>query len=336
MRLVRYEGNPILKPNPEHPWESMVTTNPGAWYDEARGEVLLLYRAAGFDEQHVIRLGLARSRDGRHFERQPEPVFGPSIDGFDAGCVEDPRVVRMNDYFYITYASRPFPPGQYWLNDHLPYRAPACPPEFPQRLRSNATATGLALTRDFKTFIRAGQITDPLVDDRNAILFSERIGGEFWMLHRPMEWLGRSYGTDYPAIWVAHGRDLLSMRDSRLLCTAQQPWERKIGANTPPIRTEYGWLLLYHAVGPDSRYRLGAMLLKLDEPTRVLHRTPEWLLEPEMDYEVDGMYAGCVFPCGKVVIDGVLHVYYGGADRFVGLATCPLDELLRHLRSCPA
>ncbi len=111
MRLQRYEGNPILKPNPDHPWESMVTTNPGAWYDRERREVLLLYRAAGFDEQHVIRLGLARSSDGRHFEREPEPVFGPSRDGFDAGCVEDPRITKMGDYFYITYASRPFPRG---------------------------------------------------------------------------------------------------------------------------------------------------------------------------------------------------------------------------------
>jgi predicted GH43/DUF377 family glycosyl hydrolase len=257
------------------------------------------------------------------------------VDGFDAGCVEDARIVKMGDYFYVTYASRPFPPGQYWLNNHLPQRVSTCPPEFPQRLRSNATATGLALTRDFTTFIRAGQITDPLVDDRNAILFPERINGEFWMLHRPMEWLGRGFGTDHPAIWVSHGHDLLSMRHARLLCTARQPWERKIGANTPPLRTEYGWLVLYHAVGPDSRYRLGAMLLKLDEPTRVLHRTPDWLLQPEKEYEVDGMYAGCVFPCGKVVIDGVLHVYYGGADRFVALATCPLDELLKYLRSCP-
>jgi len=102
------------------------------------------------------------------------------------------------------------------------------------------------------------------------------------------------------------------------------------------LRTEYGWLTLYHAVGADNRYRLGALLLKLDDPSQVLHRTTDWLLQPEKDYEVDGMYAGCIFPCGKVVIDGVLHVYYGGADRFVGVARCSLNELLAYLRKCPA
>jgi len=336
MKLERFEGNPILRPNPQNAWESMVTTNPGAWYDEQRKEVLLLYRAAGYDEQHVIRLGLARSRDGVHFERQAQPVFEPSRDGFDAGCVEDPRITRMGEHYYITYASRPFPPGQYWLNDHAPYRAPKCPPEFPRHLRCNATATGLALTRDFKTFIRAGRITDPMIDDRDAILFPEQVGGQYWMLHRPMEWVGRGYGTEHPAIWIARGHDLLNLRESRLLCTAKYDWERKIGANTPPLRTEYGWLTLYHAVGADNRYRLGALLLKLDDPSQVLHRTTDWLLQPEKDYEVDGMYAGCIFPCGKVVIDGVLHVYYGGADRFVGVARCSLNELLAYLRKCPA
>ncbi|HRX87422.1 MAG TPA: glycosidase, partial [Phycisphaerae bacterium] len=114
------------------------------------------------------------------------------------------------------------------------------------------------------------------------------------------------------------------------------PWEeRKIGANTPPLRTRHGWLVLYHGVGTDSRYRVGAMLLDLHEPARVLHRTPEWILQPEAPYELDGPYVGCVFPCGQVVINGTLFVYYGAADRFVAVATCRLDDLVRHLLDCP-
>ena len=112
MKLERYDGNPILSPNPKNAWESEVTTNPGAWYDEKTGTVYLLYRAAGADPEHKIHLGLAVSNDGYNFERtSDQPVFSPSVDGFDAGCVEDPRIVRMGNYFYVTYACRPFPPG---------------------------------------------------------------------------------------------------------------------------------------------------------------------------------------------------------------------------------
>ena len=90
-----------------------------------------------------------------------------------------------------------------------------------------------------------------------------------------------------------------------------------------------------HAVGTDKFYRLGALLLSLDEPSRVLHRTPDWLMEPEAEYEIEGFYRGACFPCGTVVIDGTLFVYYGAGDKFCALATCNFEELLNHLLSCP-
>ncbi|MBL7189372.1 MAG: hypothetical protein ISS70_23835 [Phycisphaerae bacterium] len=110
----------------------------------------------------------------------------------------------------------------------------------------------------------------------------------------------------------------------------------KIGINTPPVKTRHGWLTIYHAVGSDKYYRLGALLLDLKDPSTVLHRTTDWIMQPEEDYEIDGYYRGCVFPCGKVVIDGTLFVYYGAADKYVGLATCRLDELIDYVLSCPA
>lgn len=335
LQLARYKGNPIIRPNPAHDWESLVTTNPGAWYDEENGQVMLLYRAAGDDPEHVVRLGLAVSEDGYHFERPTEPAFSPSDDGFDAGCVEDPRIVRMDDYFLVTYATRQFPPGEYWLSGRARYQPPTLPDVLPYTLRTNATSTGLLVTRDFRSFIRAGRMTDPTIDDRDVILFPEKIGGKFYMLHRPMEWVGDGYGPQHPSMWITSGDDLLKMSESTLLAVGKYDWETKIGGSTPPIRTAFGWLTIYHAVGPDKRYRLGAMLLDLEYPTVVLHRTPHFLLEPEADYELQGPYTGCVFPCGKVVIDGMLFVYYGAADRYCALATCPLDELLDHLVSCP-
>ena len=115
------------------------------------------------------------------------------------------------------------------------------------------------------------------------------------------------------------------------------PWEAfKLGINTPPIKTPYGWFTLYHAVGEDKFYRLGAVLLDLDEPGLVRHRTPDWLLQPEADYEIEGFYRGCCFPCGAVVIEGTLFVYYGGADKYCCVATCNFQDLLNHLLQCPA
>jgi predicted GH43/DUF377 family glycosyl hydrolase len=338
MKLIRYKGNPILSPNPANEWESMVTTNPGAWYDEEKREVILVYRAAGFDPEHRIYFGLATSGDGYNFKRvSDEPVFGPSVDGFDAGCVEDPRIVKMGDYYYITYAARPFPPGEYWLpDDQKRYQPPVLPDEAPYAIRSNSTATGLLITKDFKSFVRAGRITNPMSDDRDVILFPEKINGRFYMMHRPMNWIGPKYGTDYPAMWISSSTDLLNWEDSKLLATGKYEWEQgKIGGNTPPLRTKAGWLTIYHAVGADKHYRLGAMLLDLEDPSKVLYRTADWILQPEEKYELEGYYNGVVFPCGNVIIDGTLFVYYGGADKYVGIATCPLDDLIKYMMSCP-
>jgi len=204
-------------------------------------------------------------------------------------------------------------------------------------ISANATSTGLLLTKDFKTYIRTGRITDPLLDDRDVILFPEKIDGKYIMMHRPLEWVGDEYGTKSPAIWISAADDLLGFRKSKLLATAKYGWEcGKIGINTPPVKTKHGWLTIYHAVGSDKHYRLGALLLDLKDPSKILHRTTDWIMQPEEDYEINGYYRGCVFPCGKVVIDGTLFVYYGAADKYVALATCRLDELLDYLLSCPA
>jgi len=153
-----------------------------------------------------------------------------------------------------------------------------------------------------------------------------------------MSWVGPQYGTEHPAMWISFSEDLLHWPQSTLLAAAKEDWECKIGGNTPPIRTPHGWLTLYHAVGPDRYYRLGAMLLDLNNPARVTHRTKDWIFQPEEWYETQGCYdgGGVVFPCGKVVINDTLFVYYGAADKYVGLATCKLSELLDYLLSCPA
>lgn len=112
MKLIKCTQNPILSPNPNNYWENLVVCNPGAWHED--GIFYMLYRAAGDDEEHFIRVGLATSTDGINFKRESnEPVFGPSSNGPDMGGVEDPRIIKFDNEFYVTYAYRPYPPGRY-------------------------------------------------------------------------------------------------------------------------------------------------------------------------------------------------------------------------------
>ena len=117
----------------------------------------MLYRAAGDDKEHVIRLGLAVSENGFDFRRVGDsPVFGPSADGPDGGCVEDPRIVKFDNEFYITYAYRAHAPGQYWTFAHDVVRLPQCGAYAPAAMAQNLGNTGLAVTTDFRNFRPAG------------------------------------------------------------------------------------------------------------------------------------------------------------------------------------
>jgi beta-1,2-mannobiose phosphorylase / 1,2-beta-oligomannan phosphorylase len=331
MKFIKSDANPIIKPNPDNAWESLVTCNPGAWYEN--GTFYLLYRGAGHDEAHLIHLGLATSQDGIHFERyENNPVMSPTPEGFDAGCVEDPRIVKFDDLFYVTYAYRPFPPGQYWLKKHHDHGWPMGH-HTPKGLWENTTNTGLAISKDLKSFKKLGRITQHQIDNRDVILFPEKINGKFVMLHRPVQWTGEKYGTDVPSIWLAYSDDLMSWQGDHLLAKPEFDWEsKKIGGSTPPLKTKDGWLVIYHGVSKDDeQYRVGAMLLDLNDPKKIIARSSKFLMEPEHPYETDGYYTGCVFPTGNVIVGDTLYMYYGGADRFVCVATISVSELLKEL-----
>ena len=340
MKLKRYEGNPILSPCLDHPWEDLAVFNPAVYYDEAQKEFIMLYRAAESHPDYKCYFGLAKSNDGYHFDRvSDQPCLNISVEGFDGATIQDPRIIKMGDWFYVTYACRHFPFGQFWVPDgRKKYIKPDVPDEAPRYLRINATLTGLAMTRDFKTWIRAGWLTDPLLDDRDVILFPEKINGQFAMLRRPLEWVGPKYGTTEACAWISLADDLMGLANApaRMVIKNKYPWEVfKMGFNTPPIRTPHGWFVIYHAVGVDKFYRLGAVLLDLNDPSKVLHRSPDWLMQPEADYEIEGFYRGAIFPCGAVVVNGTLFVYYGAGDQYCAVATCNFNELVQHLLTCP-
>jgi predicted GH43/DUF377 family glycosyl hydrolase len=156
------------------------------------------------------------------------------------------------------------------------------------------------------------------------------------MLHRPGSWVGPEYGCDKPSMWLTFGSDMLCWSEEFLLAQPVFDWEgRKIGGSTPPIRTGAGWLVLYHGVDDKIVYRVGAMLLDLNDPRMVLGRTPRPILEPEADYERVGLIPNVVFPCGNVVIGDELFVYYGGADKYCCVATCSLGELIDYILANP-
>ncbi|GAA3602372.1 glycosidase [Flavivirga amylovorans] len=336
IRLKKHENNPILSPNPLNEWESLVVCNPGVWYEN--GKFSMLYRAAGDDEEHLIRFGLAESVDGINFARvSNDPVFSPSVDGPDMGGVEDARIIKFGDEFYITYAYRPFPPGQYWKFEHDVIRLPESGEDTPLVYKNNIANSGLVISKDLRTFKRLGRVTSSNLDDRDVILFPEKINGKFAMLHRPKEWIGEKYGTNYPAIWIRFSEDLMVWEEpsTLLLAGREDSWEVKIGGSTPPLKTKEGWLIIYHGVenGGLGYYRVGAALLDINDPTKVIGRIKDWIMEPEHDYEINGYYNGCVFPTGNVIIEDTLYVYYGGADKYVGLATCSVNELLGQLKN---
>ncbi|HIZ20128.1 MAG TPA: glycosidase [Firmicutes bacterium] len=329
MKLTKYENNPILSANPENDWESLCVLNPAVWYEPAEDTFYMLYRAAGNDATHYIHLGLATSKDGFHFERRSDqPFLSPDINGPDGGCIEDPRLTKMGDTYYIVYAARTYAPGQYWSADWKPLGDRDV--EGVHFVQANNAVSHLAVTKDFRTVKRLGRISDSRFDDRDVILFPERVNGQYVRLSRPVERVGQEYGCTVPSIFISFSDDLMEWGEPQLLMTAEEWWQdKKMGGSCPPIKTPKGWLHLFHGVASrDDGYRVGAALLDLDNPAKVIGRTADFIMEPEFDYETSGYYNGCVFPTGNAVKGDTLYVYYGAADKFVCAATCRLSELL--------
>ncbi len=335
--LKRFEGNPVLEPVPGA-WDCVSVFNPGAILKD--GRVYMLYRAVSDLGRYVSRFGLAISEDGYSFERASDRfVFEPQ-ERYEVGGVEDARITPDDGGFLITYAAVSKEPGPVYadmdffrISREDPYcRRPGVPPLGP-------SYTGLLRSADLASFTQEGLITPAGIDDRDGVLFPERIGGRYVMLHRPSTWVGPEYGTDTPAIWLAYSEDLkhwdYGERGEHLLMGSEEAWEEgKIGAGAPPVRTDAGWLVIYHGVDHRHVYRVGVALLDLDDVTSVIARTDDFLLEPENDYERVGIIPNVVFPTAAVWEPGhELLVYYGAADRVCGLATADMDELLDCLLS---
>lgn len=323
MKLRRYEGNPILKPRGDG-WESLEAYNPAAVYLD--GKIHLLYRATGDYVNYVSNLGHAIFDENLNLvERFDDPCFTPSLELWERS-VEDARLIPLAGRLYMTYVITATPCPPYSVRRRLGL------PPVPQ-VRTRISLAEVTCESDRMSFQRLGIITPYGSNQRDTVLFPEKIGGRYAALHRPSAWIGPDYPTDIPGIWFAFLDDLSGgMHGHRLVMKSEQRWEgRKIGPGAPPIKTDEGWLLIYHGVSKNREYRAGAALLDLEEPWKVIARLSEPILEPEEEYERVGDVPNVVFPEGAVTIGDELIVFYGGADEVCCAATVNRDALVNYL-----
>ncbi|MFA5936254.1 MAG: glycosidase [Candidatus Paceibacterota bacterium] len=317
LKLEKSPSNPIIMPRP-YSWESKATFNPTAFIEGDK--IHLIYRAIGDSDVSV--LGYASSLDGHHlierpvfpvyqqfgiFVRSGEPINYISGGGWSGGC-EDPRVTLLGDTVYMLYTA-----FDGWGSVRI-------------------AMTSIKLS-DFKNkrwnWQKPVLISPPGEIHKNWVLFPEKINGKFAILH-----------SISPEILIDYIDNLNNFDGTKFIKSIHQyhpQWRLREkgmrGVGPAPIKTKIGWLVLYHAMekNDSSRYKLWAMILDLNSPTKILYRSKTPILEPEEYYENEGFKAGVVYSCGAIVKDENLFVYYGGADSVACLAQIKLSELLDDL-----
>jgi beta-1,4-mannooligosaccharide/beta-1,4-mannosyl-N-acetylglucosamine phosphorylase len=300
----RYEGNPILKPD-NWPYPANAVMNPAAI--NLNSETLLLVRVE--DMRGFSHLTVARSSDGfTNWRIDPHPTLEANHSSQEERWgLEDPRIIWLEEQkqFAITYVS----------------------------FSEGGPVVSLAITKNFKTFARLGNMLPP--EDKDACLLPRRFKGRFALIHRPIV-RGEAH------MWISFSPDLKHWGDHRtLIMTRHAYWDcHRVGLACQPIETQHGWMTFYHGVRATAAgaiYRLGLALLDLDEPWRVLRRSDEWILGPHEIYERVGDVGGVVFPTGVTVKRETdqLNLYYGAADSTVAAATAKFSECVDYIMSCP-
>jgi predicted GH43/DUF377 family glycosyl hydrolase len=251
----------------------------------------------------ISHLRVVYSHDGRTIDANAGPLFLPADEMEEFG-LEDPRITRLGDRFYITYVA---------VSRHGP-------------------ATALASTTDFKTLERHGVVFCP--ENKDVVLLPAQVGGQYVAIHRPLG----NMPFCRPEMWIATSSDLEHWGEHRYLFGGAGDWEDgRVGAGAPPIAVPGGWLEIYHgnrrpvAVGEVGAYCAGAMLLAKDDPGRILTVSREPLLEPECDFEKEGFVSNVVFPTAVVEEGERLLIYYGASDKYCAMVEVSRDEVLQSL-----
>ena len=295
--IKRYEDNPILtKDDVPYP----VVTVHNAAVTKYNNKYIMVFRSHLHNGRSI--LGLAESENGYYFRVHETPFMAPSKEGifreYEEYGVEDPRIIFIDGEYLITYSA----------------------------YSRHGVRIGLAKTKDFKTVERYSLITE--ADYRNTVIFPEKFNGLYARLDRPHSEISPW------SIWISYSPDLKFWGESKLIMKPMQyHWdEMKIGPGAPPIKTDKGWLNIYHGVFPTmdgSVYRLGVALHDLEDPSIINGISDDWILQPEEPYEITGYVHNVVFTCGAVPEnDGTVKIYWGGADTVMNVGTANINELV--------
>jgi len=295
--IERYTANPILTRD-DIPYAVETVHNAGITrYD---GRIIMLFRSHLRSGRSII--GIAESEDGFKFTARPKPFMTPAAKGifaeYEAFGVEDCRIACIDGEYLITYSA----------------------------YSRHGVRIGLAKTRDFQSVERVSLISQ--ADMRNVALFPARFNGRYARLDRPHSEISPW------SIWISWSPDLVHWGDSEeLIKPVQYHWdESKIGPGATPIRTDRGWLSIYHGVFETmdgAVYRLGVALHDLDNPAKVIGVSDEWVLAPQDPWELTGYVHNVVFSCGAVEDDdGGVKIYWGGADTVMCAGSARLDDLV--------
>ena len=304
----RYEGNPILSVE-DWPYKANSVFNAAA--AQVEGKILLLARVE--DYRGISHLTVAGSSDGVtnwKIDKKPTLLAQPDKYPEEIWGIEDPRITWIEEI-------------KKWAICYTAYS-------------KGGPLVSLAMTKDFVEFERLGVVMPP--EDKDAALFPVKFGGRWAMLHRPVA-RTLMFGAN---IWLSFSPDLKHWGDHQEIIRARMGgwWDaNKIGLCAPPMETKDGWLILYHGVrstASGSIYRLGLTMLDMENPTKIIRRTEEWIFGPKAHYEREGDVDDVVFPCGWINKDGKIYMYYGAADSRICLATADFSDVLDYIMSCPS
>jgi beta-1,2-mannobiose phosphorylase / 1,2-beta-oligomannan phosphorylase len=304
--FVRSRKNPILTID-DWPYRANTVFNPAAAIVD--GKTLLLVRVE--DHRGFSHLTVARSEngvDGWKIDSKPTLMPDPINHPEEIYGIEDPRITYMEEMgkWAVVYTA----------------------------FSESGPLPALAFTTDFRNFDRIGPTLPP--DNKDAALFPVRFNGKWAMIHRPAP----TFHSLKANIWISFSTDMTEWGSHEVLMFAREGgwWDAyKIGLSPQPLRVPDGWLIMYHGVrqtSPKITYRLGLALLDLKDPRKVLHRSEGYVFGPIEPYERSGDVNDVVFPCGWVVWNDELRIYYGGADTNVSMASAKLNDILEFIKSC--
>ena len=295
--VKRYINNPILTKE-DVPYQVATVHNAGVV--KYNDKYVMLFRSHLHNGRSII--GIAESKDGYNFKVGAEPFLTPSTDSkfgeYEEYGVEDVRISQIEDEFLLTYSA----------------------------YSRHGVRIGLAKTKDFKTVERISLITQS--DLRNVVIFPEKINGLYVRLDRPHSEISKW------SIWISYSPDLIHWGNSKVIIKPETyHWdEMKIGPGATPIKTDKGWLNIYHGVFETMSgvvYRLGVALHDLNDPSIVLGVSDEWILQPEAPWEITGYVPNVVFTCGAVPdSDGTVKIYWGGADSVMCVGSAKINDLV--------